>query len=495
MASQLPPAGSMPVDEATAASMGIKRGLRVDDLKLPPNKRTKSAATPGASGSTPTNTGSSPAAAVESSPPATKGESPKPVGAASPPASGRGGKRATGGAARGRGRKGKGAVAATGSDKKAEEASPRVKAKTSADIMAEVKAEIAAEAERKRKEEAEKAAAGIDDPSKNPINLAEEEEAGKRQQDEHLLDTDPGASVDKMWQELLASSENSAEGQNLSDGAGPEADPLRSIMAAVAQSPSAVANLPTGEQAQGSGEKSTGGEGALSGATDGSADADIFFDFESFYPGSSSANQGSDEAQPSGEDGDRSSSNGREGNGQTAGNGSQKANNELADALGLPSLTGSDDVPAETPELVSSSGVPSAASSSTSSSILLPPHKQPGMSNYPMSQLFDDSGYMMPRSASPSGRDEDSPEDPEHPTPAAPNSSLPNGKSVLKRGRGADSGLDGVGGVEGLSGMGIGLDAGANWWEADHFALYGSGSGGAATAGGDDKPWALLSQS
>jgi hypothetical protein len=437
-----------------------------------------------------------------------KGESPKLSNAGSPP-SNRGGKRGQPilPAARGKGKRGRQAT----NDRKPEDASPKAKAKTSADIMAEVKAEMAAEEERKKRKDEEAEKAGLDDPSKNPIYLAEVEAANAGKRDEELIKTDPAAFVESAWQELMASQGITAANVGAANG---DFDAMRSIMAMVGQEPPAgnnVASEPAPSATVGAVDMTSTASG--SGGTN---DASIFFDFDLFDAGpeepantTSTGKQQDSSSDPASAAAGGSGSKGDQGE-------SLKATNELADALGLPSLSASDDVaPAaaaeeETPELISSSssaGVPSAASSSTSSSVLIPPKS----AAFP-AQLFDEAGYLLPQSASPTvivssggaslgkelgqmdldadeGERAQQRQHSDKSSTATLRNSHPDGNSKADDDATAGQDDTAAGKKLGEEGEDYNQDEKErerenDWWDADHFSLY---------AGSDDKPWALLS--
>lgn len=449
-------AGALPVDEATAAQMGIKRGLRVDDLKLPPTKRGKGAATPG----TPTNNASSPPAAATDLSPA-PGTSPK-LGAASPQ-SARGGKRGQP-AARGRAKKGKAAATPTSGTAKGEDSSPKAKPKTSADIMAEVKAEMAAEEGKKRKAEANRAAAGIEDPSKNPILIADAESIAARDQRQALSESDPLAFLGNSWQALLDTGNKNPSHQpnGTSSAAGPPSDdPLKSILAAVSMSPSAALNNSTSGPPDAAGASASVTANVETSAVEDNFtnEADNFFDFDLFdytSGGPQQDEQGGNGAEQSAKEPDQ---------GQGLESTAKSEGDDNEDDSGLPFIPSSDDVPAETPELGSSSGVPSAASSSTSSSLVLPKV----IGNLPRPP-FDEAGFWAPPgSASPEAKG-DTPEDTEHlVSTGGKDSSEDKGLSKGKVTTSADPGDSND------------TDA-TSWWEADHSVLYNQ----------QEKPWAIV---
>ncbi|CEH12674.1 swi snf complex subunit sol1 [Ceraceosorus bombacis] len=195
-------------DEALASMHGIKRGLRVEDLKPPPVKRGKATAATAQQNAPAAAQAKSPAAGRlgqlnnAESPGPSKVDSPK-ASAASPPAA-KGGKKASAA-------KGKAARKTKAEKEKNDEATAtaaRSKPKTSADIMAEVKREMA-EAEAKRKGEA----GGVDvdgnvAPSQKPEDGTIQPPLSKpltqRERDDMLAQQDPAAFVDAAWQDLVA---------------------------------------------------------------------------------------------------------------------------------------------------------------------------------------------------------------------------------------------------------------------------------------------------
>ncbi|CDW99118.1 hypothetical protein [Sporisorium scitamineum] len=287
--------------DAAAAMHSIKRGLRPENLKLPPNKRAKNAAgagkamSPSSGANESPKIAASPSQAEDISTPA--GSTPAGKSAKKGDKAAKGGKPTA--------KKGKGGAAGTPTSSAAE---PDKKFKTSADIMAEVKREMA-EAERKRREEGSGGAGGGDASGAaakvDTANIKAEQEAEeKRKKDQELAGRDPAGLVESTWQELLATGNTNngvqAPGSLLgAPSAGPSAqkgsDPkaLESLMSVLGQD-SMLSGLPANGMdvpskglmsGHGSGGGGAGnGSSFLDGALDSlpSADADTALDIDLF---------------------------------------------------------------------------------------------------------------------------------------------------------------------------------------------------------------------
>lgn len=501
--------------DAAAAMHGIKRGLRPENLKLPPNKRAKNAVTGKAM---------SPSAGANESPrvapsPAQPEDTPTPAG--STPA-GKGGKKNDKPVKAGKTtvKKGKGAAGTPTSSA----AEPDKKFKTSADIMAEVKREMA-EAERKRREEggggasAGDASAGAAAAKVDSANIKAEEEAEeKRRKDSELARRDPAGLVESTWQELLATghaNNNHLRGMNgmpgdlsllgaPSGGAGGSSgsDPkaLQSLMSLLGQD-SMLAGLPADGSAaanKGSGSGDGGaasGSAFLNGAMDSlpSADADAGLDIDLFD---------FIEASAAGPDA------------------FNEADGELGGMFGTGGLNAStqeSEPPVETPELVASARLPggsSNASSSSNSTHNSLRAKLPGA----LGGHGLDFGSAGPSSTSPaemSSCDEidldkspfvhrmrldrigltiapaASAADAGKATSTSATSTTTNqaGQSTAKAPEEAA-----VGQVElGPGSHGIIAGSGDEWWDLDHFGNTLGGSGAFGSDANADQPWAVLS--
>lgn len=214
--SSAPQQGHQSQLEAEAAH-GIKRGLRVEDLKPPPVKRAKNQPQKGAAGS--------PSA---SSPGLEDGDSPL-ASAATPPGA-KGGKRASISAApkhKAGGKKGR--------------TPAEVSKDARADIMAAVKAEHA-------KAEQQKGEAGSPNQNAGPLPLssvqppspplvdeilkAEENAEAIRRRDEQLAAQDPAALVEATWNDLMNSGLLNVSGL---DASSPSSRALDSLLSNVAQ--------------------------------------------------------------------------------------------------------------------------------------------------------------------------------------------------------------------------------------------------------------------
>ena len=512
--------------DAAAATYGLKRGLRVENLKLPPNKRTKGGPgnAKGNAGSPQSVTNESPKLGAAGSP--TK-DAPTPAG--STPA-GKGGKKVdkTAKPAKPPAKKGKGSGSTPGGS-----AEPDKKFKTSAEIMAEVKREMA-EAERRRKEGGGAAtdarpegAATLTTETKEDSSAAavkaEQDAEDRRKRDLEMAGRDPAGFVEAAWQELLAAGRNGATvsgGANglaemLSSAAGgtagssnslPDAsDPkaLQSLLSLLGQeSLSSASDLPSAvpgaEVSKLPGlESQLGGGMGLSGsgldgsqvAVDGDAGLDIdLFDF--IDASAAGPDVFKDDAELD--------------FGSLTGNGSGSG------AAGA--LTNESDPPAETPELVASTRLPggdsgsSTSSNSTSSTLKA---TVPGLLGGNGKLDFGSAG---PSSTSPAEMSSCDELDGENSpfvrrmrldriglTSAAGATGVfagagtgagPGGEAGDKRGIGslgdkANSQVElGPGAQGGLGPGAVGSDD--DWWDLDHFSMVG---GNAPT----DQPWAVLS--
>lgn len=187
-------------DDDAAAMHGIKRGLRVEDLRPPPIKRGKGQGQPEAQ-------------KIDSSPAATTTSPQTGIGSPSLGAKGAAAKKGQG--QRGKGKKslkvdsGKDdgvstptpapATAATGK-------TPKQKPKTSQDIFNEVKAEMA-EAERKKtQDDGLPLPSQAQAPVENPAMVAEREANERRQRASDLSRNDPAGFAENAWQELFNAS-------------------------------------------------------------------------------------------------------------------------------------------------------------------------------------------------------------------------------------------------------------------------------------------------
>nr|CDI55845.1 putative protein [Melanopsichium pennsylvanicum 4] len=487
--------------DAAAAMHGIKRGLRPENLKLPPNKRAKNA--PGAGKAMSPSANESPKVAPS---PAQPEDTPTPAG--STPAA-KGGKKADKApkGAKVTAKKGKGAAgtptASTGE--------PDKRFKTSADIMAEVKREMA-EAERKRREQGSGSAADGDAAGNaaaaakvDSANVKAEQEAEeKRKKEQELAGRDPAGLVESTWQELLATGNvnsglhpNGVPGDHSLLGApsaGPSAqngsDPkaLQSLMSLLGQD-SMLSGLPSnGVSAPSkglmSGQDSAGnGSSFMDGALDSlpSADADAGLDIDLFDFIEASA----------------------------AGPDAFDAEVDLSGVFGSEGFNAStheSEPPVETPELVASARLPggssntSTASNSTSNSLRAKLPASLGGSGL-------DFGSAGPSSTSPaemSSCDEiDLDKSPfVHRmrldriglTMAPAASGIEASESAKEAGQsntGRAPEETAVTQVElGPGSQGIIAGSGDEWWDLDHFASMGGGFGSDANA---DQPWAVLS--
>ncbi|EST08681.1 hypothetical protein PSEUBRA_001758 [Kalmanozyma brasiliensis GHG001] len=490
--------------DAAAAMHGIKRGLRPENLKLPPNKRAKNV--PGA------GKAMSPSSAANESPrvapsPAQAEDPATPAG--STPA-GKGGKKNEKATKAGKttAKKGKGAAGTPTSSA----AEPDKRFKTSADIMAEVKREMA-EAERKRREEGS-AGAGAGDAASaaaklDLINVKAEQEADeKRRKDQELAGRDPAGLVESTWQELLATgnTNNGTQGPNgfggdnsllgapsagssAQNGSDPKA--LQSLMSMLGQDsmmsglPSNGINVPSRGLMTGAG---SGGSSFLDGALDSlpSADADTGLDIDLFDFIEASA----------------------------AGPDAFNDDIDLSGVFGSSAVNAStqeSEPPVETPELVASAKLPggssnaSSASNSTSNSLRSKLPTALGASGL-------DFGSAGPSSTSPaemSSCDEidlekspfvhrmrldrigltmapavTGPEAAAKTTSAAAES---GSQSTLKAAE--ETAINQV--ELGPGSQSLVAASGDEWWEMDHFASM--GSGGYGSDPNADQPWAVLS--
>ncbi|KAJ9475357.1 SWI/SNF chromatin-remodeling complex subunit SWI1 [Pseudozyma hubeiensis] len=282
--------------DAAAAMHGIKRGLRPENLKLPPSKRAKNVVGAGKAMSPSSGANESPKVAPS---PVQAEDATTPAG--STPA-GKGGKKAEKTVKGGKAttKKGKGGAAGTPTSSATE---PDKKFKTSAEIMAEVKREMA-EAERKRREGGAGGMAGGDvggaASKADTANVKAEQEAEeKRKKEQELAGRDPAGLVESTWQELLATGSNGLQGANASLGAsgtGASAanvsDPkaLQSLMSMLGQDsmmsglPANGLTMPSKGLLPGDGSGGAGGSSFLDGALDSlpSADADTGIDDDLF---------------------------------------------------------------------------------------------------------------------------------------------------------------------------------------------------------------------
>ncbi|SPC66253.1 related to GAL11 - subunit of the RNA polymerase II mediator complex [Ustilago sp. UG-2017b] len=491
--------------DAAAAMHGIKRGLRPENLKLPPNKRAKN--TPGAGKAT------SPSGGLNESPkvapsPAQPEDTPTPAG--STPA-GKGGKRADKTTKSGKvtAKKGKGAAGTPTSSA----AEPDKKFKTSADIMAEVKREMA-EAERKRHEGGAGGDASATAASNAAANAkvdtanikAEQEAEEKRKKDLELAGKDLAGLVESTWHELLATgnANNGLRGPNGvaadswllgAPSAGPSAhngsDPkaLQSLMSLLGQDSMLSGMLANGfnvpSKGLDAGQGNAGnGSSFLDGALDSlpSADADTGLDIDLFDFIEASAA------------------------GPDAFNDTDVDLSGVFGSGGLNAATQESEPPVETPELVASARLPggssnaSTASNSTSNSLRA---KMPGA----LGGNGLDFGSAGPSSTSPaemSSCDEiDLDKSPfVHRmrldrigltmAPAAPTSEGSKSTNEANQSTVKAPEETAINQVElGPGSQGIIAGSGDEWWDLDHFAsTMGGGFGSDASA---DQPWAVLS--
>jgi hypothetical protein len=334
--------------EEALAAHGIKRGLRVEDLKPPPTKRGKGAV------ASVQQAGASPQAKS----PQLQAESPQ-ISAASPPA--------------GKGRK----APVKPKAKKAKTADePKSKAKTSADIMAEVKREIAEEEARRKaaggstptaavaKASPSSLAQGGAETAQSPSQAAEAALNARRQREAELAQSDPAGLAESAWQGLFSNSAADPSGMaamtashaSASTADGKTLDSLLSMLGQGsivgngasdmssqqgAQAPqashgqaAAARGSPSRQQTQLADDQAAAERARLQAEADAAVEVD-FFDFDSYIEDPS----------------------------------------EFATLLGggesaAQRLVSGDEPPAETPELVSGSNQSSTASSATSSMIL-----------------------------------------------------------------------------------------------------------------------------
>ncbi|KAJ1018107.1 hypothetical protein NDA16_004974 [Ustilago loliicola] len=500
------PAPGMNADgtfDAAAAMHGIKRGLRPENLKLPPNKRAKNTPAAGKAMSPSGGFNESPKVAPS---PAQPEDTPTPAG--STPA-GKGGKKADKTTKGGKAttKKGKGAAGTPTSSA----AEPDKKFKTSADIMAEVKREMA-EAERKRCEGGAGGDASATAASNAAANAkvdtanikAEQEAEEKRKKDLELAGRDPAGLVESTWQELLATgnANNGLRGLNGVDSsllgapsAGPSAQngsnpkALQSLMSLLGQD-SMLSGMPTNgfnvpSKGLDAGQGNTGnGSSFLDGALDSlpSADADTGLDIDLFDFIEASAA------------------------GPDAFNDTDVDLSGVFGSGGLNAATQESEPPVETPELVASARLPggssnaSTASNSTSNSLRA---KMPAA----LGGNGLDFGSAGPSSTSPaemSSCDEiDLDKSPfVHRmrldrigltmAPAAPTSEGSKTTKEASQSTVKAPEETAINQVElGPGSQGIIAGSGDEWWDLDHFAsTMGGGFGSDANA---DQPWAVLS--